>query len=96
MKKEYMLSDAKFIYSKGELGYQEVLDDFKNAEEIIVVTYNISEKQSILIRKLADASSETKISIFTNIPSRWDTYYKDTYRNAARKKIDIYLTIVYK
>lgn len=87
-----MLSDAKFIYSKGELGYQEVLDDFKNAEEIIVVTYNISEKQSILIRKLADASSETKISIFTNIPSRWDTYYKDTYRNAARKKIDIYLT----
>lgn len=92
MKKEYILSDGKFIYSKGELGYQEVLDDFKNAEEIIVVTYNISEKQSILIRKLADASSGTKISIFTNIPSRWDTYYKDTYRNAARKKINVYLT----
>lgn len=92
MKKEYILSDAKFIYSKNELGYQEVLDDFKNAEEIIVVTYNISEKQSLLIQKLADTPSETKISIFTNIPSRWDTYYKDTYRNAARKKIDIYLT----
>lgn len=87
-----MLSDAKFIYSKNELGYQEVLDDFKNAEEILIVTYNISEKQLLLIKKLADAPSETKISIFTNIPSRWDIYYKDTYRNAARKKIDIYLT----
>lgn len=87
-----MLSDAKFIYSKNELGYQEVLDDFKNAEEILIVTYNISEKQSFLIQKLADVPSETKISIFTNIPSRWDIYYKDIYRNAARKKIDIYLT----
>lgn len=87
-----MLSDAKFIYSKNELGYQEVLDDFKNAEEIIIVNYNISEKQSLLIQKLTDTPTETKISIYTNIPSRWDTYYKDTYRNAARKKIDIYLT----
>lgn len=42
LKKEYMLSEAKFIYSKNELGYQEVLDDFNNADEIIIVTYNIS------------------------------------------------------
>lgn len=41
LKKEYYLSDAKFIYSKDELGYQEVLNDFKNAEEIIIVTFNI-------------------------------------------------------
>ncbi|GEM_PF-285439 len=92
LKKEYMLSEAKFIYSKNELGYQEVLDDFNNAEEIIIVTYNISEKQSLLIQKLTDAPSETKISIFTNIPSRWDTYYGDAYKNAARKKINVYLT----
>lgn len=87
-----MLSEAKFIYSKNELGYQEVLDDFNNAEEIIIVTYNISEKQSLLIQKLTDAPSETKISIFTNIPSRWDTYYGDVYKDAARKKINVYLT----
>lgn len=31
-----LLSDAKFIYSKDKLVYQEVMDDFKNAEEIIV------------------------------------------------------------
>lgn len=92
MKIEYKLTDAKFIYSKNELGYQEVLDDFKNAKEIIIVTYNISEKQSLLIQKLADTPSETKISIFTNIPSRWDAYYGDTYRNAAKKKINVYLT----
>lgn len=92
MRKEFILSDAKFIYSNKELGYQEVLDDFKNAEEILIVTYNISEKQSFLIQELADTPSETKISIFTNIPSRWETYYGDKYRNAAKKKIDVYLT----
>ena len=92
MKKEFVLSDAKFIYSKDELGYQEVLDDFKNAEEIIIVTFNISEKHSHLIQKLADTPSEIKISIFTNIPSRWDTYYAGRYRNVAKKKIDVYLS----
>ncbi|MGO1369257.1 hypothetical protein [Senegalia sp. (in: firmicutes)] len=94
MKKEYIVPDAKFIYTKDELGYQEVLDDFKNAEEIIIVTYNISQKQSSLIKKLANTPQGAKISIFTNIPSRWDTYYyhdKDIYRNAAKKKINIYL-----
>ena len=65
MKKEYILSDSKFVYSKNELGYQEVLDDFKNAEKITVVTYNISEKQSLLIQKLSETSSDTEISIFT-------------------------------
>lgn len=92
MKKEYILSDSKFVYSKNELGYQEVLDDFKNAEKITVVTYNISEKQSLLIQKLSETSSDTEISIFTNIPSRWDTYYGDAYKNTSRKKINVYLT----
>lgn len=92
MKKEFELSDAKFIYSKKELGYQEVLDDFKNAEEIIIVTFNISEKQSHLIEKLVKTSSETKISIYTNIPSCWDTYYGDRFKNIAKKKIDVYLS----
>ncbi len=92
MKKEFVLSDAKFIYSKDELGYQEVLDDFENAEEIIIVTFNISEKHFSLIQKLTDTPSETKISIFTNIPSRWDTYYGHKYKFAAKKKIDVYLS----
>lgn len=91
MRKEYRLSDAKFVHTKNELGYQEVLDDFKNAEEIIIVTYNISEKQSYLIQELANTSPEAKINIFTNIPSRWETYYGDTYKNTARKKINVYL-----
>jgi hypothetical protein len=92
MKKEFVLTDAKFIYSKNELGYQEVIDDFGNAEEIIIITYNISEKHSQLIQKLADTPSETKVSIFTNIPSRWDTYYGEKFRNVAKKKIGVYLS----
>lgn len=94
MKKEFLMSDAKFIYSKNELGYKEVLEDFKTAEEIIIVTYNISEKQTQLIDALRGAAEETEISIFTNIPSRWDTYYggfESQYRLNARKKINVYL-----
>lgn len=38
MKKEFLTSSAKFVYSKNELGYQEVLDhfDFSNHGKIIM------------------------------------------------------------
>lgn len=94
MKKEFSMSDAKFVYSKNELGYAEVLDDFITAEEIIIVTYNISEKQTQLINALKSAAENTEISIFTNIPSRWDKYFggfESQYRLNARKKINVYL-----
>ena len=44
LKKEFLASNAKFVYSKNELGYQEVLDKFESAKEINIITYNISEK----------------------------------------------------
>lgn len=52
VKKEFLTSNAKFVYSKNELGYQEVLDRFKDAKQITIITFNISEKQNTLVNAL--------------------------------------------
>lgn len=52
MKKEFTPNSVKFIYTKSELAYQEVLDDFQNASEITIVTYDISTKREELIDAL--------------------------------------------
>lgn len=92
MKKEFSTSNARFVYSKNELGYQEVLDKFESANEITIITYNISEKQNSLISALKKASENCIINIVTNIPNRWETYYGDSFRNRARQKINLYMS----
>lgn len=92
MKKEFLITNSKFVFSKNELGYQEVLDDFDNASEIIIITYNISEKQNALVSALKKAGDHCVINVITNIPSRWDTYYGDVFRSKARQKINLYLS----
>lgn len=92
MKKEYMTSDTKFIYSKNELGYQEVFDHFNSATEITIITYNISEKKDALVNALSSAGAHCKINVITNIPSRWETYYGNSFRDKARQKINLYLS----
>ena len=92
MKKEFSTNSAKFVYSKKELAYQEVLDRFETANEITIITYNISEKQNSLINALKKAGDHCVINIITNIPSRWESYYGDTFRDKAKKKINLYMT----
>ena len=92
MKKEFLASNAKFIYSKNELGYQEVLDRFGLASEINIITFNISEKQNSLINALKNVGEDCAINIITNIPSRWEKYYCDSFRNKARQKINLYMS----
>lgn len=92
MKKEFITTDSKFVYSKNELGYQEVLDDFKNASEITVITYNISEKNLALVSALRKAGERCTVNIITNIPNRWEVYYGDTFRDKAKQKINLYLS----
>ena len=77
MKKEFLITNAKFVYSKNELGYQEVLDSFEIASEITIITYNISEKKNALVSALKKVGEHCIINIITNIPSRWETYYVD-------------------
>ncbi len=92
MKKEFLTADAKFVYSKNELGYQEVLDNFEMASEITIITYNISEKKNALVSALRKAGEHCVVNVITNIPSRWETYYGDIFRDKARQKINLYLS----
>jgi vacuolar-type H+-ATPase subunit F/Vma7 len=92
MKRECPIVDSKFVYTKDELAYQEVLNEISNASEIVIVTYNISEKQSYLLDCIKNANDTATIKIITNIPSRWETYWGNNPRVQARKKISVYLT----
>lgn len=92
VKKEFLTADAKFVYSKNELGYQEVLDNFEMASEITIITYNISEKKNALVSALRKAGEHCVVNVITNIPSRWETYYGDIFRDKARQKINLYLS----
>lgn len=93
MRKEFVTQDAKFVYSKDDLGYQEVLDDFKTASAITIVTYNLSnDNDDLLISAVRAASEHCSINIITNIPSRWETYYTADARNRAKKQIGLYLS----
>lgn len=75
VKKEFLTSNAKFVYSKNELGYQEVLDRFEDAKQITIITFNISEKQSALVNALKKSGDNCIINVITNIPNRWEIYY---------------------
>lgn len=93
MRKEFVTQDAKFVYSKDDLGYQEVLDDFKTTSTITIVTYNLSnDNDDLLISAVRTASEHCSINIITNIPSRWETYYTANARNRAKKQIGLYLS----
>ena len=92
MKKELLTANAKFVYSKDELGYQEVLDNFEKASKITIITYNISEKKSALVSALKKAGEHCVINVITNIPSRWEKYYSDTFRDNAKRKVNLYLS----
>lgn len=78
--------------TRDELGYSEVLEDFATAEFIYIVTYNISANNPTLLTKLKEASDNTEIKLFTNIPSRFNDYYYEWASTKARTQINTYLT----
>lgn len=91
MKYEKDISNSKFVFTRDEIGYQEVLEDFSNTNYILIITFNISEKNNYLIDYLERASQETVIDIFSNIPQRYERYYSERARLQARDKINVYL-----
>ena len=80
------------MFTKEELGYQEVLEDMPSAQEITIVTYNISERSHALMSGLCSAGKRCRINIITNIPNRWEMYYGDQFREKAKSKINLYLS----
>ncbi|MFS3912946.1 hypothetical protein ACL9ST_01625 [Bacillus australimaris] len=91
MRREVEFTRAKFIMTKDELGYGDVLEDFATAEFIYIVTYNISRKIETLLEELRDVPEDTEIKVFTNIPSRFNEYTKEWAIRNARTLIDIYV-----
>lgn len=91
MNLSHPIKDAEFVMSKDSFGYQKVLDDIPNADEIIIVTYNISTKSDYLMNKLKSVKDNCKITIVTNIPNRWNYYFNEYARNTARRNISIYV-----
>jgi hypothetical protein len=84
------LGDTEFIMSKDELTYSAVIEDFKNASQIHILTYNISKDQNVLLKALRDCEEDTEICIVSNIPGRWESYFGKTYADKAKRNISLY------
>ncbi len=90
-------NNGEFVLGSGELNYQAVLDDFPNAKQVRIMTYNISAKnyRNDLINELKTLDETVDVMIITNIPSRMQNYYNtpagDAYRKKYRSSYEIYL-----
>ena len=84
--------EYELILSQGECGYQTILDDFENANEIHIVTYNISRQDRSLLESLKQLDDSVDVKIITNIPSRFENYFSEGNRNNARGNIQYYLS----
>lgn len=92
MMKSISINDSRAVFGKNEYTYQCVLDDFKNAKFIGIMTFNISPKEdSHLLKFLKDACvNGTNAVIIINIPKRFPSYFKPQYAVAAKDMIDLY------
>lgn len=83
--------DVELVFSQNECGYREVINDFKNAAMIKIVTFNISTENTRLLDEVKNLRDTTDVEIITNIPNRYVTYYSDRARSRARKNITSYV-----
>ena len=92
MMQSISISDSRAVFGKNECTYQCVLDDFKNAKFIGIMTYNISPKaDSKLLKSLKEACMNgTNAVIITNIPKRFPLYFGTRYAIAAKDMINLY------
>lgn len=79
---------GEFVLGRGELNYGAVLEDFKKARIVRVLTYNISKKnyRNELIKALKEVSESSDVKIITNIPSRMKNYYNNSDGNNMRNR----------
>lgn len=86
-------NSGEFVCSRESLNYQAVLDDFKNAKQIRILTYNISKKNysNVLIDALKKVPETADVQIITNIPSRYPSYFSSYGGKKARETMEVYL-----
>ena len=88
---------GEFVLGRGSINYQPVLDDFKNAKTVRILTYNISKKnyRNELINALKGVSEDADVVIISNIPSRMNYYSNtaagDKYRKRYKESFTLYL-----
>lgn len=89
----FSVKDSRAVFGKNESLYQCVLDDFKNAKFIGILTYNISKSSgSLLLDALKSAClNGTNAVIITNIPKRFTTYHGEQFASSAKYMIDQYV-----
>ena len=94
---EISFEKGKFVYCPGGFNYQEVLDDFKRAKKVRIITYNISGTGNMdpLLEQIKKLGEDVDVQIITNIPSRFETYYSsatgEAMRSRAKHNIEVYL-----
>lgn len=82
---------TRFVSTKGELAFEEVLRFFLSASEICIATYNLSKKSDRLIELLDNVKAECHITLITNIPARWPSYFLNTDKKRVYSEIQMYL-----
>lgn len=85
---------GELILTKGECAYQEVLDGFKDAAYVTVVTFNISKNNDGLMDALRGL--DATVRVIAAIPGRLDRYWGNSAKAQYLKKnaadaIDLYL-----
>ncbi len=89
MKQIIKISETlEVILTQGICGYEDVLEDFKNAKQIRIVTYNISKQLETRLNKLRQLNHNSDIKIITNIPGRFEQYYGSAKGRANRTIVD--------
>ncbi|WP_257874457.1 hypothetical protein [Enterococcus faecalis] len=84
----YKIKDAEFIFSKGRLGFQTVIESFENAKYINVVTYSLSAREDFLIELLHKATIDgIPVKIITNIPGRFNEYFSERNKEKSKKTL---------
>ena len=85
---EISFEKGKFVYCPGGFNYQEVLDDFKRAKKVRIITYNISGTGNTdpLLEQIKKLGEDVDVQIITNIPSRFETYYSSAAGEAMRSR----------
>ena len=94
---EISFEKGKFVYCPNGFNYQEVLDDFKRAKKVRIITYNISGTGNMdpLLEQIKKLGEDVDVQIITNIPSRFETYHSsvagEAMRSRAKHNIEVYL-----
>lgn len=93
------IRNVQYIFSRGELQYQQVINDFAKAKYIKILTYSIaSKKYQLLIKNLKKFNGSAEITFISNIPKRYCNYIGydggEKAKNVAKKSIKDYLEML--